>query len=266
MHTSIGHQCCDQLTAVNTWYPLIRITWLYRGLRFWPIKVKCFLKLSADKLQVFKWSQAQVWFFFKFKWNMFCFCAAQLKSWFKTDLGRENSANYYRQRRQLLLTLLTMVAHWSRSTSNFYALVGQNLSGELMRKIYAASWILFTLRAEADRVLCQLVMFQLSFFTWCTKWNSAAIRSFLLFTASWFLVEKLIHQLSKSEIRFYTCQLSRLRRESYACGLKTSISRRLTLAGQFLTPDWKKWVVAVLLDTISKNMLTQTHVRNENHV
>ena len=53
---------------------------------------------------------------------------------------------------------------------------------------------------------------------------------------------------------------------SHACGLKTSISRRLTLAGQFLTPDWKMWVVAVLLDTISKNMLTQTHVRNENHV
>ena len=64
----------------------------------------------------------------------------------------------------------------------------------------------------------------------------------------------------------YTCQLSRLRRESHAYGLKTSISRRLTLAGQFLTPDWKMWVVAVLFDTISKNMLTQTHVRNENHV
>ena len=29
-------------------------------------------------------------------------------------------------------------------------------------------------------------------------------------------------------------------------------SRRLTPAGQFLTPDWKMWVVAVLLDTISK--------------
>ena len=57
----------------------------------------------------------------------------------------------------------------------------------------------------------------------------------------------------------YTCQLSRLRRESHACGLKTSISRRLT-------PDWKMWVVAVLLETISKNMLSQTHVRNENHV
>ena len=35
----------------------------------------------------------------------------------------------------------------------------------------------------------------------------------------------------------YTYQLSRLRRESHACGLKTSISRRLTLAGIFLTPD-----------------------------
>ena len=52
---------------------------------------------------------------------------------------------------------------------------------------------------------------------------------------------------------------------SHACTLKISMSRWLTLAGQFLTPDWKMWVVAVLLDTISKNMLTQTHVRNENH-
>ena len=52
-----------------------------------------------------------------------------------------------------------MVTRWSRSTSNFYALIGQNLTGEFMRKIYAVSSILFTLTAEADRVLCQLVMF-----------------------------------------------------------------------------------------------------------
>ena len=45
----------------------------------------------------------------------------------------------YRQERQLLLTFLTMVTRWSRSTSTFYALIGQNLTGELMRKIYAAS-------------------------------------------------------------------------------------------------------------------------------
>ena len=125
MHASIGHQCCDQLTAVKTGYPLTSITWPYRGLRCWPIKVKYFLKLSADKLLVFKWSQAQVWFVFSFIWNMFCFWAAQLKFWFKTDLGPENSASYYRQGRQLLLTLLTMVTRWSRSTSIFYALIGQ---------------------------------------------------------------------------------------------------------------------------------------------
>ena len=51
-----------------------------------------------------------------------------------------------------------------------------------------------------------------------------------------------------------------IRHESHVCGFKTSVS------GQFLTPDWKMWVVAVLLYTISKNMLTQTHVKNENHV
>ena len=37
-----------------------------------------------------------------------------------------------------------MVTRWSRSTSNFYVLIGQNLTGEFMRKIYAASWNLFT--------------------------------------------------------------------------------------------------------------------------
>ena len=62
---------------------------------------------------------------------------------------------------QLLLTFLTKVTRWSRSTSNFYALIGQNLTGEFMWKIYTASWNLFILTAEADRVLCQLVIFQL---------------------------------------------------------------------------------------------------------
>ena len=62
-----------------------------------------------------------------------------------------------------------MVTHWSRSTSNFYALTGQNLTGEFTQKIYAASWNLFTLTAEADRVLCQLVMFLTVFFHWMYK-------------------------------------------------------------------------------------------------
>ena len=70
---------------------------------------------------------------------------------------------------QLLLTFLTKVTRWSRSTSNFYVLIGQNLTGDFMRKIYAASWILFTMTAEADRVLRQLVMFLTVFFHWMYK-------------------------------------------------------------------------------------------------
>ena len=108
---------------------------------------------------------------------MLCLWATQLRFWFQADLGREISASYYRQGRQLLLTMLTMVTRWSRSASNFYALIGQNLTGEFMWKIYAASWNSFTLRAEADRVLCQLVMFCTVFSTGITKWNSSAIKS-----------------------------------------------------------------------------------------
>ena len=155
MHTSIGHHCCDQLTAVKTGYPLTSITWPYRGLRCWPIEVEYFLEVIRWQVTSFQ--------------NMFCVSDAQLKFWFKTDLGRKNSASYYRQVRQVLLTLLTMVTRWSRSTSNFYALIGQNLKGELMRKIYAASWILFTLTAEADRVLYELVMFLTVFCHWMYK-------------------------------------------------------------------------------------------------
>ena len=62
-----------------------------------PSRLSIFLKLSADKLLVFKWWQAQVQCFFKFIWNMLCLRAAQLKFWLQTDLGRENSAGCYRQ-------------------------------------------------------------------------------------------------------------------------------------------------------------------------
>ena len=64
---------------------------------------------------------------------------------------------------------LTTVTRWSRSTSNFYTLIGQKLTGEFMRKMYASSWKLFTLRAEADRALCQLVMYLTVFFHWMYK-------------------------------------------------------------------------------------------------
>ena len=55
---------------------------------------------------------------------MLCLCAAQLIT------QCENSASCYRQGTQLLWLFL----RWSRSTSNFYALIGQNLTNEFMRK------------------------------------------------------------------------------------------------------------------------------------
>ena len=81
--------------------------------------------------------------FLKCIWNKLCSWAALLKFWFRTDLGRKNSTGFYMQGRQSPLTFLT-VTRWSCSTSNFYVLIGQNLTGEFMRKIYAASGNLLT--------------------------------------------------------------------------------------------------------------------------
>ena len=122
-----------------------------------------FFELIRWQVNSFQMIAGSSLIFLKFIWNM-CIFAAQLKFWFQTDLGREVSyyTSYYRQGRQLLLT-------WSRSSSNFYAVIGQTLTGEFMLKIYAASWILFTLTAEADRVLCQLVMFLTVFLHWMYK-------------------------------------------------------------------------------------------------
>ena len=173
--------CCDQLTAVKTGYPLTSITWAYRGLRCRPIEVKYFFEVIRLQVTSFQMIAGSSLFLLKFMWNMLCLCAAQLRFWFQTDFGRENSATYYRQGRQLLLTLLTMVTRWSRSTSNLYALFGQNLTGEFMRKIYATSWILFTLTAQADRVLCQRVMFLTVFLHWMHKMKfSCYLESFVI--------------------------------------------------------------------------------------
>ena len=53
-HIHIAHQCCDQLTAVKTGYPLTSITDRIAGSGVDPSRSSIFLKLSADKLLVFK--------------------------------------------------------------------------------------------------------------------------------------------------------------------------------------------------------------------
>ena len=73
---------------------------------------------------------------------------------FQTDLKRKNSASSLKI--QTGRPYITMVTRWPRSTSNFYALIGQHLKGAFMRKIYSASLNLFTLTVEADRVCVNL--------------------------------------------------------------------------------------------------------------
>ena len=46
------------IDSCYTEYLVTSITWAYRRRRCRPIEIKCFLKSSADKLLVFKWSQA----------------------------------------------------------------------------------------------------------------------------------------------------------------------------------------------------------------
>ena len=136
---------------------------------------------------------------------MLCLChygPAPLTFWFQTDLGRKNSVSYLKM--QAGKTFLTIVTRWSRLTSNFYAIIGQNLTGESMRKINAASYDLFTFTAVADRVLCQLVMFLSVFFHWMYKMKCSCYQESSVFHG-WFvywIVGWEMRHPSKSEIRF----------------------------------------------------------------
>ena len=152
----IAHQCCDQLTAVKTRYPLTSITWPYRGLRCRPIEVEYLFEVIRWQVTSFQMiAGSSLIFSIHMKYVVFYMCRTikiLISNWprklrFSQFLEAGKTC-------QLLVTFLTKVTRWSRSTSNFYTLIGQNLTGEFMRKIYAASWNLFTLTGEAARVLC----------------------------------------------------------------------------------------------------------------
>ena len=99
---------------------------------------RVFFEVIRWQITSFKWPQAQVYFFHWFISNMLYMCLchygpALLGFWFQTDLGRENSASFFLKYRRGR-PYLTMVTRWSSSTSNFYTLIGQNLTSEFMRK------------------------------------------------------------------------------------------------------------------------------------
>ena len=157
-----------------------------------PLRSSIFLKLSADKSPVFKWLQAQ-FFLIHMKYVVFYMCRT-IKILFPNWPRKLKFSQFSQTGKtcQLLLTFLTKVTRWSHSTSNFYAVIGQNWTVEFMRKIYAASWNLFTLTAEADRVLCLLVMFLTVFFLWMYKMKFSCYEESSVSLFIGFLVEKYV--------------------------------------------------------------------------
>ena len=146
MHTSI-YQCFDQLTAVKTGYPLTSITWPYRGLRCRPIEVK----LSADKLLVCKWSQAQVIFFLKVHMKYVVYFCRTIKILI---------SNWPRTRKfsQLLQAGKTVAFDFAHYDHALVALFVEFLCCDwskfdrwVIRKIYAASWTVRNIPNFKDR-------------------------------------------------------------------------------------------------------------------
>ena len=88
--------------------------------------------------------------------------------------------------------------------SNNWALIGQNLTGQFMRNLL---WQL-----KLTEFCVNLWCFLMSFSTGCTKWNTAAIKSLLLFMAGLFigfLVEKCVAcQSRKSDFGWHRFRFS----------------------------------------------------------
>ena len=128
---------------------------------------------------------------------------AVLRFWFQTDLGRENSASFLKNAGgEDLFFPWSRVGHALRPI--FILWLVKN-----WQKIYAASWKLFILRAEADRVLCQLVMCLTVFFHWMYKMKYSCYQESSVIHGLFigFLVEKCV-ACQNSVIRFRMASFS----------------------------------------------------------
>ena len=126
------------------------------------------------------------------------------------------------QGRQSLFTFLT-VTRWSRSASNFYVLIGQNLTGEFMRKIYAASgnlltdscsWQSFVSACDVLNYLFLLGVqneIQLLSRLFCNSWL-VCLLCFLLTDAQLVALEIRFRMASFSKMSLLTCPCLRRKR------------------------------------------------------
>ena len=188
----------DQLTAVKSRYPLTNITWPYRGLRCRPIEVECLF-------EVIRWQVI---------WNMLCLChysPSLLRFWFQTNLGRENSASYleilagktFSCQGHTVETLYVqfLCSDWSK----FYTSVHADNLCIILNLVYFDGWSSQTFLSTCD-------VFNCLFLLDVQKWNTAAIKSILLFVASLFigfLVERCVAcQSRKSDFGWHRFRFS----------------------------------------------------------
>ena len=150
--THIAHGSCQNRVSADQYH----LTVSRAQVTTHPGRV--FFKLSADKLLVFKWSQARVKFFLIHMKHVVFMCRtikSLISNWPRT-----------RKFSQLLQAAKTVAFDFSHHGHALITLYVQFLCfdwSKFDRWVHAencaASWNLFTLTAEADRVLCQLVMF-----------------------------------------------------------------------------------------------------------
>ena len=147
----------DCINVVINWprYLPTSITRPYCGIRCRPTKVKYFFEVIHWQVAIFEMIAGSS-LFFKNSYERCCVYVTMALRYFafKLTLDAKIQPVILKYRRDR--PFLTKVMCWSCSTSEFHALIGQNLTGEFMWKIYAASWNLLTLTAEAERVLRHL--------------------------------------------------------------------------------------------------------------
>ena len=98
-------------------YLLTSITCPYRGLRCQPIEVDHFFEVIRWQVTSFQMIAGCKFYLFDFIWNMLCLCAAPLKFWFQTDLGRDYSASFdFSHHSHALVTLFVqcLYSDWSK--------------------------------------------------------------------------------------------------------------------------------------------------------
>ena len=230
----------------------------------------CQNSLSADQYRLTaSWAQVSthwVWVFFwsypltscyfsndrwlKFNilkciWNTSCSWAPLLKFWFQTDFGRENSSGFYMQGRQSLLTFLTIVTRWSRSSFNFYALPDWS---KFDRWVHAENFMqrleTCLLIAEADRVfLSSCDVLNCRFLLDVPNEIELLRRLFCVIHGVYCSFGWEMHRLSKSlEIRFQMASFSKMSLLTCPCLFAVPFSRaanKIVLCNSWrLLPFW----------------------------